>query len=132
MHELTADEATKLLHGEACLAQIHTTAEALFAAARGGGAGGDLSSLPRFELTAEEGAGLRGGKGIPVVDLLVKAELASSKGEAKRLIKAGGARVNDEKVVDEAAVVAAGGFDAEGRLKLSSGKKNHVLIVLGM
>ena len=127
-----ADEATKLLHGEACLAQIHTTAEALFAAARGGGAGGDLSSLPRFELTAKEGAGLRGGKGIPVVDLLVKAELASSKGEAKRLIKAGGARVNDEKVVDEAAVVAAGGFDAEGRLKLSSGKKNHVLIVLGM
>jgi len=124
--ELLADEATKLLHGEACLAQIHDTVKTLFA----GGAGADLSSLPRFALTASEGQDVRDGKGVLVVDLLIKAGLAASKGEAKRLIKAGGARVNDEKVSDEAAVVSAGGFDTEGRLKLSSGKKTHVLIAM--
>ena len=123
---LLADEATTLLHGAACLAQIHATVQTLFA----GAAGSDLSSLPRFQLSAAEGQELLAGKGVAVVDLLVKAGLVASKGEAKRLIKAGGARVNDEKVADEAAVVSAGLFDSEGVLKLSSGKKTHVLIAL--
>lgn len=122
---ILADEATKLLHGEACLAKIHATTQTLFAGASGST---DLSSLPRFQLDSNEGLAARGA-GISVVDLLIKAELAASKGEAKRLIKAGGARVNDEKVADEAALVTTSGFK-DGQLKLSSGKKTHVLIVL--
>lgn len=121
---LLADEATKLLHGEACLAQIHATVQTLFA----GAAGSDLSSLPRVRLSGDEQAALQAGGGVAVVDLLIKAALATSKGEARRLIKAGGARVNDEKVADEAAVVTAAQFN-DGQLKLSSGKKTHCLVV---
>ena len=56
--------------------------------------------------------------------------MATSKSEAKRLIKAGGARINDDKVVDENMGVTMTNFDGEGKLKLSSGKKKHALIVL--
>lgn len=118
---ILADEATTLLHGAACLPQIHATAQTLFA---GGGKGGgkvDLDSLPRVAID--------GSFPIPVVDVLVRAEFASSKGEAKRLIKGGGARVNDEKVSDEGAVLTATDF-VDGHMKLSSGKKNHCLVVL--
>jgi tyrosyl-tRNA synthetase len=116
---ILADEATRLLHGGECLEQIHATAQSLFAGGKGGKV--DLDSLPRVEI--------EGAFPIPVVDLLVKAAFAASKGEAKRLIKGGGARVNDEKVTDEGAVVGAGDF-VEGVMKLSSGKKNHCLVVL--
>jgi tyrosyl-tRNA synthetase len=120
---LLADEATRLLHGEDCLAKIHATVAALFA-----GAGSDLESLPRIQL--EVAAGDAAALSVPVVDLLVRADMAASKSEAKRLIKGGGARINDEKVSDENATVSAGDFDAEGKLKISSGKKKHALVVL--
>jgi tyrosyl-tRNA synthetase len=67
---------------------------------------------------------------LSVVDLLVKAGMAKSKGEARRLISNGGARVNDVKVSDEAAVVTASDFNAEKKLKLSTGKKKHVVIAI--
>jgi tyrosyl-tRNA synthetase len=68
--------------------------------------------------------------GISLVELLIKAEFASSKAEAKRMIKAGSARVNDEKIIDEGALVTANYFDQDGKLKLSSGKKKHALVML--
>ena len=115
---LLADEATKLLHGAECLDQIHSTAKTLFAAGSGAS---DLESLPKVFVDSDSSS---------VVDLLVKAGMSTSKSEAKRLIKGGGARVNDEKVTDEGQVVAASDFGADRRLKLSSGKKSHCLIVL--
>ena len=115
---LLADEATRLLHGNDCLAQIHATVDSLFA---GGSGGAELESLPKF--TVSEGS-------MSVVDLLVLAGMSTSKGEAKRLIKGGGARINDEKVTSESAMVALADFGTESRLKLSSGKKSHCLIVL--
>jgi tyrosyl-tRNA synthetase len=114
-----ADEATALLHGPDCLKQIHATAAALFGAP---GATTDLDSLPRIPL----GRSLESG--VTVVELLIKASMAMTKSEARRLIKGGGARINDQKVNDENATVRLEDFDAEGLLKLSSGKKNHVLI----
>ena len=72
---LLADEATHLLHGNDCLAQIHATVDSLFA---GGSGGAELESLPKF--TVSEGS-------MSVVDLLVLAGMSTSKGEAKRLIK---------------------------------------------
>lgn len=116
-----ADETTRLLHGQACLPAIHATAASLF----GAGGSADLDSLPRVSISS-----LADGPPVTVVELLMKASMAASKSEARRLIKAGGARVNDQKVEDDAAVIAANDFDERGRLKLSSGKKNHVLVVL--
>eukprot|EP01038_Epipyxis_sp_PR26KG_P004802 gene4802-6730_t len=122
---ILADEATRLLHGEECLPNIHAAAKSLFAG-KGGGSD-DLDSLVKIQISNDE---LQGENNLTVVDLLVKAEFASSKNEAKRLIKAGGARVNDNKVTDELQIVNKELFDNQGRLKLSSGKKKHVLVVL--
>lgn len=123
---LLADEATKLLHGEACLQEIHATVKTLF----GGKGGDDLESLQKVQLSKVDFS-QDGGKAIPVCDMLVRAEMASSKAEARRLIKAGGARVNDNKVSDEYAVVTKADFESlGGKLKLSSGKKKHALILL--
>jgi tyrosyl-tRNA synthetase len=66
-----------------------------------------------------------------VVDLLVRAELAASKGEARRLIKGNGARLNDEAIGDEARAVTTADLNADGVLKLSAGKKRHVLVKVG-
>jgi tyrosyl-tRNA synthetase len=65
-----------------------------------------------------------------VVDLLVKAQMATSKNAARRLIKNGGARINDQKVTSDTVILSQQDFDEKGRLKLSSGKKNHVVLVL--
>ena len=66
---------------------------------------------------------------VTVVDLLIRAGFATSKGEARRLIALGDALVNDVKVEDEKAVVTVQDFDAQGRLKLSGSKKKHALII---
>ena len=122
---ILADEATRMLHGAECLDVIKATAKTLF----GGGGDGDLESLPKIALSPEESTSLLQEGKLSVVDILIKSQFASSKAEARRLINGGGARINNIKVDDENAVVKEDFFDAEGRLKLSSGKKKHVLVV---
>ncbi|KAG5186028.1 hypothetical protein JKP88DRAFT_309903 [Tribonema minus] len=114
-----ADEATRMLHGEHCLESIRATAKQLFEA---GAAGGSNASLPRTSVSQSEV-----DAGLSVLDLYVKAGLAASKGEVRRLIKGGGAKINDVKVDDELQVVGAAEF-AGGELKLSSGKKKHAIV----
>jgi tyrosyl-tRNA synthetase len=65
--------------------------------------------------------------GIPAFELFFKAGLAASKGEARRLIRGGGARVDDVVVADEAQVIGA-----QGTIKLSAGKKQHVIATISM
>jgi tyrosyl-tRNA synthetase len=127
-----ADEATRLLHGEACLAGIHHTVQALFAAQSASAATSDLESLEQVALSAIDltSTGNPAVRMVSVVDLLVKSGFAASKNAARRLIAQGGAKVNDLKVDDEAAVVIEKDFDANGRLKLSGSKKKHVVVVL--
>ena len=120
--KVLADEATTMLHGAECLPEIHKTAESLFS-----GSGGDLNSLAKVLLTSSD---ISDTEGISIVDLLMKASFATSKSEARRLIKAGAARVNDVKVDDDTLVVTGDSFDAEKQLKLSSGKKKHVVVCL--
>ena len=60
--------------------------------------------------------------------LFVKAGLVASNGEARRQIKGGGLRVNDAAVTDEKMVLNAGNLTPEGVIKLSMGKKKHVLL----
>jgi tyrosyl-tRNA synthetase len=63
-----------------------------------------------------------------VLTAFVKAGLVASTGEARRQIKGGGLRVNDAPVTDERGIIAAREFEGEGVVKLSLGKKKHVLL----
>jgi tyrosyl-tRNA synthetase len=114
--KILAFEATRLCHGEAAAAAAAETARRTF---EEGQAGSDLPTvdLPRGELERR----------VPVFQLLAKTGLASSNGEARRLIQQGGARVNDIVVTDMAATVSADDV-ISGVIKLSAGKKRHALI----
>ena len=115
--KILADEATKMCHGSDAAAEAAETARKAFEE------GASAEGLPTISVGRSV---LEAGKS--VVDLFVEAGLAASKGEARRLIKGGGARVNDEKVSDEAATVSLSDLNADGVVKLSSGKKKHALV----
>lgn len=122
--QVLADEATRMLHGDAVLDDIQATAKSLFAS--GGGGGGSTDALPRVQLSAAEA-----GEGVTLIDLFIRLEFAKSKSEVRRLVKGGGARLNGEKVEDAELVVSAATFEGDAKeLKLSSGKKKHGLVVL--
>jgi len=123
---ILADEATKLLHGEACLSGIHAAISALYA--KKGGLE-SLSSLPQVVLEKSHEEKLQ-NKTLSVVELLMYAQLADSKSEARRAIKAGAARINDAKVDNEDVKLGLADLGKELRFKLSSGKKKHVLVLL--
>jgi tyrosyl-tRNA synthetase len=115
--KVLAFEATRLCHGV-------EAAEAAATAARAQFEGGDegIEGLP--VVTCDAG---RLAAGLPFIELLFLAGLASSNGEARRLVRGGGARLNDERVDDETLVVDAAAV-RDGRIKLSAGKKRHVLV----
>ncbi len=100
-------------------------AEAAAATARQTFEEGTLAaSLPTVEIARGD---LDPGLGV-LVAFAEKARLVASNGEARRQIKAGGLKVNDETVTDEKAMLTAGDLTAEGVIKLSLGKKRHVLL----
>ncbi|MEQ9448926.1 MAG: tyrosine--tRNA ligase, partial [Rhodospirillaceae bacterium] len=66
-------------------------------------------------------------KGMSILSLFHKAGLAASNGEARRLIRGGGAKLNDEKVDDENLQVSAV-FVRDGCIKISAGKKRHAIV----
>jgi tyrosyl-tRNA synthetase len=113
-----ATEATALAHGRAAAEAAAETAREVFEA---GGAGDELPqiSVPRETLA----------RGVPAFELFVRAGLAASNGEARRLIKGGGARVNDAVVTGEMQPVSLADLDPEGQIKLSAGRKRHALIL---
>ena len=116
--KILAFEATKLCHGEQAAQDAEATAQKVF---EQGSVGGDLPVIEVSQSDLEQG--------IAFVDLFVSAGLASSKGEVKRLIKGGGAKCNDKAVQDiEMVVTAANDLTDDGYVKLSSGKKKHVLV----
>ena len=112
-----ATEATALAHGRAAAEAAAETAREVF---EGGGTGDDLPQvgLPRDLLA----------KGIPAFEAFARAGLAASNGEARRLIKGGGARVNDAVVTAEMQPVSLADLDPQGRIKLSAGRKRHALL----
>ncbi len=114
---ILANEATRMCHGDAAAAAAAATAQKTFV---DGGLGGDLPSidLPKAELQA----------GIAAFDLLRRAGLAASNGEARRLIKGAGARLNDETIADENRKVTLADLNPDGVIKLSSGKKRHAVV----
>jgi len=113
--KILAFEATKLCHGEQAAIDAAETSRKTFEE------GQNADGLPTVTLPADQ---LQAG--INILELLVESGLVASKGEARRLIKGGGARVNDENVDDETlSYTLAADMNA---LKISSGKKKHVLI----
>lgn len=110
-----ANEATSMLHGADAARAAEQTSQATFAA---GGSGG---ALPSFEIDAGQLA-----SGLPVLALLTGAGFAESNGEAKRLVKGGGVRVNGDVVKDPQATVSDADLQ-DGAIKISAGKKRHAL-----
>ena len=120
---------TTLVHGRDATEAAERTGKALF--------GGDLAGLRAAELAEvfEEAPShdLDRGRladGVGVVDLLVEAGLAASKGEARRLVQGGGVRVGDDRVADEARVVTAEDAVDESVIVLRKGKKAVTVVRL--
>ena len=117
--KVLADEVTCLLHGPHAVEEARATAEKLFEHS----AGGDLSALPSIDISHT-----RLIPGVSLLDLLVETGLATSKGEARRLIRGGGARLNDQPVEDEERQITASDVVNDEAIKLSAGKKRHALV----
>jgi tyrosyl-tRNA synthetase len=115
--KILADEATKLCHGEAAALEAAETARKTFEE----GAIGE--ALPSVDVARAEL-----DDGLWVVEALRTAGLVASNGEARRLIKNSGARVNDAVVSDADLRLGAGDIGADGVIKLSSGRKRHALL----
>jgi tyrosyl-tRNA synthetase len=109
--KILATEATAMCRGRAAADEAAETARRTFEEGQGGDA------LPRFAVTGE----------VTLVDALVGLGFAKSRGEARRLIAGGGARVGGEKVSDEGAMIDVG----DEPVKVSAGKKHHGLLVRG-
>ncbi len=103
-----ATEITKLCRGESAASAAEATAAATFS---GGGVGQDLPVLALPD------------SGIGIIDALVGIGFAASRGEAKRLIAGGGARIDGASIADENYVISGG-----SELRISSGKKRHGIL----
>lgn len=115
--KILANEATILCHGQAAAENAEETARQAFEQKS---LSADLPTVTVAKAQLEQG--------IAVSDLYVTGGLTKSKGEARRLIKQGGAKINDEKIADGEMLITLTQLNAEGTIKLSAGKKKHILI----
>jgi tyrosyl-tRNA synthetase len=115
--KVLATAATALVHGETAAAEAAATARTTF---EEGGLGSSLPTVevPRADLKA----------GISVHAAFVKAGLATSNGEVRRAIANNAILVNDKRVTDDKAVIGEAEVTAGGVVKLSLGRKRHVLL----
>ena len=116
--KVLATEATALVHGRAAADQAADTARKTFEE------GALAQSLPTVEIPRAE---LEQGVGV-LTAFAQTTGLVASNGEARRQIKAGGLKVNDTPVADEKLTLTAADLTPEGVIKLSLGKKKHVLL----
>ena len=112
---LLANEATTLLHGKAAAVKASETAKKTFA-------GGSGDELPLIKIKKDQI-----NNGLNIIDLSIKTNLFSSKSEVRRTIKNSGLKINNSTVTDENLSINVSDFE-DDVLKLSHGKKNHVLI----
>ncbi len=115
--KVLATEITALLHGRSEAEQAAETARRTF---EGDGFSGNLPSveIAKAEISA----------GIGLLTAIVRAGLASSNGEARRHVQAHAIRLNDELVSDDKRVISAADVTGDGVIKLSLGKKKHILL----
>ena len=115
--KVLANEATALAHGAEAARAAGETARRTFEQGTAG------EALPTIEISRAELAA-----GVPAFELLKLAGLAASNSEARRLIKGGGARINDTVTEEETRLVTLDDINEDGVIKLATGKKRHALI----
>ena len=115
--KILATEATAVVHGRAAADEAADTARRTFEE------GSIAENLPTLEIPRSELE-----SGASVLALFVKAGLVASNGEARRQIKGGGIRVNDTPVSDDKMMLTPAELTPEGVIKLSMGRKRHVLL----
>lgn len=115
--KILATEVTALLHGRDAADEAAETARKTF---EEGALAQNLPSITAAAAEIQDGIGL--------LALFVKAGLASSNGEARRHVKGGAVRLNDQQITDEKRTVDSGDVTDDGIIKLSLGKKKHVLV----
>jgi tyrosyl-tRNA synthetase len=115
--KVLATEATALAHGREAADAAAETAREVFEVGAAGAA------LPRIAVPRDALE-----SGMPAFELFARAGLAASNGEARRLIKGGGARINDAVVKSEMQPVSLADLDREGLIKISAGRKRHALV----
>ena len=113
---ILADEATLLCHGKEAAEKAKATAQTTFSDR------GMSDGLNQVSITTESAAALS------VIAALVMVGFAKSNGDARRLIRGGGARLNDNPISDENTVISHKDFNS-GKIKISAGKKRHALII---
>jgi tyrosyl-tRNA synthetase len=110
--EILAYELTALVHGKEEAEKAQSAAKSVF------GAGGNSENMPSTTLSAEDFT----GEGINIIDALIKAELVTSRGEARRLIEQGGVSVDSEKVTAVSYIIPLSDFE-KGYVIIKKGKK---------
>ncbi|MBW9087415.1 tyrosine--tRNA ligase [Rhizobium wenxiniae] len=115
--KILATEVTAMLHGRENAEQAAETARKTFEE------GALADNLPSIDVAKGEL-----DAGIGLLALIVKAGLAASNGEARRHIQGGAVRINDVAISDERKVIGSGEVTADGVIKLSLGKKKHILV----
>ena len=117
--KILAFEATKMCHGEEKATAAAETARKTFEE------GIAAEGLPTVTLARSALA-----EGMPAFALFKESGLVQSGGEARRLIAGGGARINDNKVSSDQQMVSLNDLTTDGHIKLSAGKKKHILVLL--
>ena len=116
--KILANEVTTMCHGKEAAVKAEATAKKAFEERS---LGADLPNVDVAKSKLENG--------IQVAELYRTAGLAASKGEVRRLIKQGGAKINDEKITDGEMIITLDQLNDQGTIKLSAGKKRHILIL---
>ena len=114
---ILANEATAMLHGKAAAKKAEQTAKNTFEKKSIG------EDLPSIKLKKEDLI-----NGINIVDLVVTSNLLTSKSEVRRMIKNRGIKINNETVENDKITISLNYFNEENFLKLSHGKKKHIII----
>jgi len=114
---LLANEATTMLHGTKAAKDSEETAQKTFMDRSIG------KDLPKIKMEKNEIL-----NGINIFDLVLKTKLANSKSEIRRMIKNNGLRINNEIVKDETKIINKNNFDQNDTMKVSHGKKQHVIV----
>ena len=114
---LLANEATTMLHGSKAAKESETTAQKTFKDKSIG------KNLPVVKVKKNSIT-----DGMNVLDLVLLTTLANSKGEIRRMIKNNGLKINNEVVSDETKIIDQNNFDQDNNMKVSHGKKQHVII----
>jgi tyrosyl-tRNA synthetase len=122
--KILADEITKIAHGQQAAQESRATAESLF---EGNAKGYTLkegvleTSMPVIPLNTKEHR---------ILDLMVSSGLGESNSQCRRLISGNGVKINDQIIADDTYITRPLDFNDDGVLKLSCGKKKHVLFFI--